>query len=202
MAARSTSQRPSAGQDITAEFENEFQPGNLFTLQVPARTNGDTGDTTQYMQFSISQAPVNQGSWWNVATQRIINANDQNPWVAGETSLDIVVQAAPTTRTLITDPEAQPEDIITDPQVLEAWNAYKAEQGWEEDYTPTQQDVNQFFILMDQMQEAEIRNNTDRINQLEDPEPPPTDGTFAKYKFAGEDMVGSAQVWRTVDELR
>lgn len=185
-----------AGQNIEAEFLNEFQPGNLFTMQVPARTSGDTGDTNQFMQFSISQLPVNQGDWWNVATQRIINANDQNPWVAGETSLDIVVQPAPTTRTLMTDPEAQPEDVITDPQVLETWNTYKAEQGWEEDYVPTQQDVNQFFILMDQMQEA-------RINALENPEPPETTPGFAKYMFAGETWWGQpskGELWTNFGE--
>jgi len=192
-----------AGQNIETEFLNEFQPGNLFVMQVPARTNGDNGDTNQFMQFSISQLPVSQGNWWNVATSRIINANDQNPWVAGETSLDIVVQPAPTTRTLMTDPETQPEDVITDPQVLEAWNAYKVEQGWEEDYVPTQQDVNQFFILMDQMQEQEIRDNTDRINALENPEPPESIPGFAKYTFAGEAWWGQpakGELWTNFGE--
>ena len=146
-----------AGENIETEFLNEFQPGNLFTMQVPARTNGDTGDTTQYMQFSISQNPVNQGNWWNVATRRIINANTTNPWVADETSLDIVVQVAPTTRTLLIPQEESPEDIITDPELLQHWQNYKANQGWEEGYIPTQQDVNRYFNEIDQVQQATIR---------------------------------------------
>ena len=172
-----------AGQDITTEFENEFRAGNLFSLQVPARTNGDTGDTTQYMQFSIQQNPVNQGNWWNVATQRIINANDQNPWEVGQ-NLDAVVSVAPTTRTLMTSPEEQPEELITDPGVLEKWYAWKGLQGWEEEYTPAQADVNKFFIEIDQQQEAQIRALTEQIGAL--CEAPQNDEQYARKNAAWE----------------
>lgn len=155
-----------AGDNIETEFLNEFRAGNLFSMQVPARTNGDTGDTNQFMQFSIQVNPVDQGDWWNVATSRIIDANSQNPWAVGQ-SLDTVVQVAPTTRTLITDPETQPEEVITHPAVLAKWNDWKGQQDWESDYTPTQADVNQFFIQMDQTQESEIISLTERVVALE-----------------------------------
>ena len=183
-----------AGQDISTEFLNEFRAGNLFSLQVPARTNGDTGDTTQFMQFSIQQDPVNQGTWWNVATSRIIDANSQNPWEVGE-SLDAVVQVAPTTRTLITDPETQPEDVITHPAVLVKWNTWKAEQAWEEDYTPTQADVNKFFIQMDQTQESEILDLTDRVTALESG----PGGGIEEAPVDGEQYARKDAAWAVVD---
>ena len=183
-----------AGQDISTEFLNEFRAGNLFSLQVPARTNGDTGDTTQFMQFSIQQNPVNQGTWWNVATSRIIDANSQNPWEVGE-SLDAVVQVAPTTRTLITDPETQPEDVITHPAVLVKWNTWKAEQDWEEDYTPTQADVNKFFIQMDQTQESEILALTDRVTALESA----PGGGIEEAPIDGEQYARKDATWEVVD---
>ena len=183
-----------AGQDISTEFLNEFRAGNLFSLQVPARTNGDTGDTNQFMQFSIQQNPVNQGNWWNVATSRIINANTQNPWEVGQ-SLDAVVQVAPTTRTLITDPETQPEDVITHPAVLVKWNTWKEQQGWDEDYTPTQQDVNKFFIEMDQTQESEIIDLTERVTALESA----PGGGIEEAPVDGEQYARKDAAWSVVD---
>jgi hypothetical protein len=191
------------GVNIEAEFLNEFQPGNLFSLQVPARTNGDNGDTTQYMQFSIQQAPISQGNWWNVATQRIINANTNDPWVDGTTILDIVVQAAPQTRFLLTDPEEQPEDIITDPDLLAHWASYKAEQGWEDDYVPTQQDVNRYFNEVDQNQQVALRDVNSRLEELEEGTEPPVDEGFGVYNFAGETWWGQpseGELWLNFGE--
>ena len=176
-----------AGENIETEFLNEFRAGNLFVMQVPARTNGNTGDTNQYMQFSISQNPVSQGNWWNVATSRIINANSTNPWVAGETSLDIVVQVAPSTRTLLVPEEERPEDIITDTELLQHWETYKANQGWEEGYIPTQQDVNRYFNEIDQVQQTTIRDLSARVDKLEIDTQPPADDSWATYTFAGAD---------------
>lgn len=191
------------GVNIEAEFLNEFQPGNLFSLQVPARTNGDNGDTTQYMQFSIQQAPVSQGNWWNVATQRIIDANTNDPWVSGNTILDIVVQAAPQTRFLLTDPEEQPDDIITDPDLLAHWASYKAEQGWEEDYVPTQQDVNRYFNEVDQNQQVALRDANTRLEALEEGTEPPVAEGFGVYNFAGETWWGQpseGELWMNFGE--
>lgn len=156
----------SDGTDITAEFLNEVVAGNLFSLQVPARTNGETGDPNQYQQFSIQQNPVDQGSYWNVATQRIINANSQNSWQDG-IGLDMVVQVAPTTRTLLIDEESQPEDIITDPELISAWEVYKETQGWPEGYIASQKDVNHFFNEVDHLQQEEIRGQREKISNLE-----------------------------------
>lgn len=191
-----------AGKNIETEFLNEFQPGNLFVMQVPARTNGDTGDSNQYMQFSISQAPVNQGNWWNVATQRIINANTTNPWEVGD-SLDIVVQIAPQTRFLLTDPDEQPEDIITDPELLDHWEDFKGRQDWEEGYIPTQQDVNRYFNEIDQVQQAVIRNLSSRVEKLEIDTQPPADDSWATYTFAGADWWAqpeSGELWTNFSE--
>ena len=156
----------SDGTDISAEFLNEVRAGNLFSLQVPARTNGETGDTNQYQQFSIQQNPTNQGSYWNVATQRIINANSQNPWQEG-IDLDMVVQVAPNTRTLLIDEESNPEDIITDPELIDAWEVYKEAQGWPDDYIASQKDVNHFFNEVDHLQQEEIRGQREKITNLE-----------------------------------
>lgn len=156
-----------AGDDIEQEILNEMIAGNLFSLQVPARTAGDTGDPNQYQQFSIQQNPVSQGDWFNVATSRIIDANATQPWQAGSTSLDMVVQMAPQTRFLLTDPEEQPEDIITDPELLQHWLDYKEEQGWEADYIPTQQDVNRYFNDVDQVQQVSLRDMASRLDALE-----------------------------------
>ena len=191
------------GVNIEAEFLNEFQPGNIFTLQVPARTNGDNGDTTQYMQFSIQQPPVSQGNWWNVATSRIINTNTNNPWVEGTTLLDIVVQVAPRTRFLLTDPEEQPEDIITDPDLLAHWQSYRAEQGWEDDYVPTQQDVNRYFNEIDQIQQSALRDVGTRLEKLEEGTEPPAKEGFGAYNFAGETWWGQpdeGELWMNFGE--
>ena len=156
-----------AGDDISTEFLNEVMAGNLFSLQVPARTAGDNSDPNQFQQFSIQQNPVSQGTWWNVATSRIIDANTTVPWQVGSTSLDMVVQMAPQTRFLLTDPEEQPEDIITDPELLAHWDDYKALQGWDADYIPTQQDVNRYFNDVDQVQQATLRDLASRLDALE-----------------------------------
>lgn len=156
-----------AGDDITTQVANEVMAGNLFSLQVPARTNGDASDPNQYQQFSIQQNPVSQGDWWNVAVARIIDANSTTPWVVGSTSLDMVVQMAPSTRTLLTDPEEQPEDLITDPELITAWEVYKEAQGWADGYIPTQADVNHFFNEVDHLQQAELRDIRTRVESLE-----------------------------------
>jgi hypothetical protein len=141
------------------------------------------------MQFSIQQAPVDQGTWWNVSTARIIDANSTVPWVEGSTRLDTVVQVAPQTRFLLTDPEEQPEDIITDPDLLAHWSSYKTEQGWSDDYVPTQQDVNRYFNEVDQIQQSTLRANAERLDELEENPggsrpPDPNDGIFS-FDFRG-----------------
>jgi hypothetical protein len=190
------------GNDISAEFLNEMVAGNLFTLQVPERTDGDTGNVRQYMQFSISQNPVNQGSWWNVATQRIINANSQNEWSIGE-YLDIVVQVAPTTRTLLIDEESNPDDIITDPELISAWEAYKLAQGWEDDYIATQKDVNHFFNQVDHMQQAELRQQREHISELLDRvvelEGTGTGGGINEAPMDGQQYARQDGAWEVVD---
>ena len=181
-----------AGDDIAQEILNEVMAGNLFSLQVPARTAGGNGDPNQYQQFSIQQNPVSQGNWFNVATQRIINANSTVPWQVGSTNLDMVVQMAPQTRFLLTDPEEQPEEIITDEDLLQHWVEYKERQGWEADYIPTQQDVNRYFNEVDQIQQETIRGQSERLTSLEEADggpgsgnpPDPNDGIFS-FDFRG-----------------
>lgn len=173
-----------AGDDIEQEILNQLIAGNLFSLQVPARTGGNTNDSNQYQQFSIRQSPVSQGNWFNVATQRIIDANSGQPWQAGSTNLDMVVQMAPQTRFLLTDPEEQPEDIITDEDLLQHWVEYKERQGWEADYIPTQQDVNRYFNEVDQIQQETIRGQSQRLDVLDPPPPDPDDALFT-FVFRG-----------------
>lgn len=172
-----------AGDDITQEILNEVMAGNLFSLQVPARTAGDNGDPNQFQQFSIQQNPVSQGNWFNVSTSRIINANTTVPWQSGSTNLDMVVQMAPQTRFLLTDPQEQPEDIITDPELLSHWDKYKQQEGWEEDYIPTQQDVNRYFNDVDQVQQATLRDLSGRLEALESSGP---DGSRIRLLYTGD----------------
>lgn len=182
-----------AGDDIEQEILNQLIAGNLFSLQVPARTGGSTNDSNQYQQFSIQQAPVSQGDWFNVATQRIIDANSGQPWQAGSTSLDMVVQMAPQTRFLLTDPQEQPEDIITDEDLLQHWFDYKERQGWGPDYIPTQQDVNRYFNEVDQIQQETIRGQSQRLDVLDPPPPDPDDALFT-FEFRGTTW------WATPDD--
>ena len=120
-----------------------------------------------------------------MATQRIINANSQNSWEVGQ-SLDAVVSVAPTTRTLMTSPEEQPEEVIYDAGVLEKWHRWKDLQNWEENYTPTQADVNKFFIEVDQQQEALLRAMSEQIGSLS--EAPQDDQQYARIN-AGWEVV-------------